>query len=94
MTIYNLVFCKHDGGKQFIFQAPLDASLHSGDKVFVQTRHGKAIATVARENFGANKGLAQTICEGCGGYFPPAKVTGLAVNVNRVEEQPFIDTQF
>lgn len=92
MKIYNLVFCTHENShRQFLFQAPLTASLHKGDEVFVDTKRGKQRATVASENFCANKGLMTTIAHGCGGYIPLAFVTGKAET--RVVETPLQENE-
>ena len=86
MTAFNLVFCKHyPSGKHYLFQAPLNVSLHSGDRVFVSTKNGASEAVVANENFIVNKGLMKTIAEGVGAYLPLAVVQGRAVEVTKIE---------
>jgi hypothetical protein len=88
MTIINLVFVKHDGcSKQFLFQAPLDASLHMGQRVYVDTKNGECEATVSRENFFVNKGTARTITEGCGGYWPLKCVLGRMQDNIKIERK-------
>lgn len=43
----DLVLVQHqDGGQKFLFQAPYDSGLNTGDEVTVDTRRGKQKATV------------------------------------------------
>lgn len=90
--VYNLVFVKHDGcDKTFLFQLPVNVSVWSGQRLFVDTMYGEKEATAITNNFHVGPDAAMEIIKGCGAYSPLKFVTGFAKKVEKYEKEPIID---
>jgi len=75
---YNLVFIKHEFSKNYLFQAPLQIRLKTGEKVFVETVQGECIGTTVTDSFIVDKYTADQIIAGTGAYKPIKNVRGWA----------------
>ena len=81
MKHFNLVFIKHgQSNKQYVFQLPMDFEVTKqmvGKLAICNTRRGEERGIFASENIIVPERAAKSICEACGGYFPPARVVGM-----------------
>ena len=82
MKHFNLVFIKHSqSNKQYVFQLPMDVEVSKqmvGKVAICNTKRGEERGVFASENIIVPERAAKSICAACGGYFPPAKVVGIA----------------
>jgi hypothetical protein len=82
MKHFNLVFIKHgQSNKQYVFQLPMDVEVSKpmvGKVAICNTRRGEERGVFASENIILHERAAKAICAACGGYFPPAFITGFA----------------
>ena len=82
MKHFNLVFIKHgQSNKQYVFQLPMDVEVSKqmvGKVAICNTKRGEERGVFASENIILPERAARSICAACGGYFPPAFITGIA----------------
>ena len=82
MKHFNLVFIKHgQSNKQYVFQLPMDVEVSKqmiGKVAICNTRRGEERGVFASENIILHERAAKAICAACGGYFPPAFITGIS----------------